>query len=715
MKNNSSRMLGGARLRIILALFVVVVAGAVGVFLWKHHQTVAAAEQSTVSLSNAPSLDSHPGIGKASNQYVADQNLENAQKAEKARKDATSSVPTITRPNFIGNPDDFGTLKATGHVCPMNKETVMFKPNPANCSLDNLQRARAAGVNAEELRCQACSCEALKAAGYSAGDLKSTGYEANQLKQCGFNMQQLIDAGYSADDLKAAGFSAKQLKDAGFTAGQLKAAGFVADQLKDAGFSADAIKSAGFKDTHAVAENAKACSPAALKKAHDKGVSASELKNKACSLAALKAAGYTAAQLKAAGFSAGQLKDAGFNAADLKAAGFSPADLKKAGFTAAQLHNAGFSAHTLKKAGYAAGQLRAAGYSTNDLAKAGYTPKQLHAAGLSAAELKEAGLGSKALAAAGYTKGDLLRAGFTPKEAGYETQQVQPEKAAVATDNNKLESSAMIPSVSDNSPDQQLARLARAQRQQMNEQRRTDAIQTTQGAMTMQAQSMLAEWSHNSNQVGKEALAPVVNQGDDNVKGAKDTSEGPTLKAGSVMFATLDTSINSNEDTPIMASIVSGPLKGSKLLGKFVRVDKKVKLQFNLLNIPSQPKSTPMNAVAIDPDTARTAVSGQVDNHYLLRYGSLFASAFLAGISDAVLKGNSETQCIGFTCITSHNSFNTGQAALAGAGEVGKQYSNIMKGNFTMPPTIKVAGGAGIGVLLMQDLTLPQLNPSVKK
>ena len=710
MKNYNSRILGGARLRIILALFIVVVAGAVGVFLWKHHQTVSAAEQSTVSLSNAPKLNSHPGVGKASNQYVADQNLENAQKAEKARKDATSSVPTITRPNFVGNPDDFGTLKAAGHVCPMNKETVMFKPNPANCSLDNLQRARTAGVSAEELRCQACSCEALKGAGYSAGDLKSTGYEANQLKKCGFNLQQLVEAGYSADDLKAAGFSAKQLKDAGFTAGQLKAAGFSAEQLKNSGFSADAIKNAGYSAAGPV--DTKACSTEALKKAHEKGVSASELKDKACSLAALKAAGYTAEQLKAAGYTPGQLKAAGFTADDLKKAGFAANDLKKAGFSAKQLHDAGFSAHALKRAGYAAGQLKDAGYSAKDLKHAGYTPKQLRAAGVSASDLKDAGVSSADLAKAGFTKGELLRAGFTPKEAGYETRVVEPSHATA--EKNTLDSSASIPSVSDNSPDEQLARLARAQRQQMDEQRRNDAIQTTQGAMTMQAQSMLAEWSHHSNQAAKEALAPVVNTADQNDKqSVKDVNEGPTLKAGSVMFATLDTSINSDEDTPIMASIVSGPLKGSKLLGKFVRVDKKVKLQFNLLNIPTQPKSTPMSAVAIDPDTARTAVSGEVDNHYLLRYGSLFASAFLAGVSDAVLQGNSQTQCIGFTCITSHNSFNTGQAALAGAGKVGQQYSNIMKGNFTMPPTIKIAGGTGVGILLMQDLTLPQLNPSI--
>ena len=48
------------------------------------------------------------------------------------------------------------------------------------------------------------------------------------------------------------------------------------------------------------------------------------------------------------------------------------------------------------------------------------------------------------------------------------------------------------------------------------------------------------------------------------------------------MFAVLDTSINTDEKSPIMATIVDGPLKGAKLIGGFSRVNQRVLLTFKL-------------------------------------------------------------------------------------------------------------------------------------
>ena len=63
------------------------------------------------------------------------------------------------------------------------------------------------------------------------------------------------------------------------------------------------------------------------------------------------------------------------------------------------------------------------------------------------------------------------------------------------------------------------------------------------------------------------------------------------MKAGDIMFAVLDTSINTDEkNTPIMARIVGGPYKGGKLIGRFTLTDKRVMLSFNLLNLPDRGK-----------------------------------------------------------------------------------------------------------------------------
>ena len=40
-------------------------------------------------------------------------------------------------------------------------------------------------------------------------------------------------------------------------------------------------------------------------------------------------------------------------------------------------------------------------------------------------------------------------------------------------------------------------------------------------------------------------------------------------------------------------------------------------------------------------------------------------------------------------------------------GKVGQTYSEKMAENFQTPPTVKVASGTGIGLLIMQDVTIP--------
>ena len=126
---------------------------------------------------------------------------------------------------------------------------------------------------------------------------------------------------------------------------------------------------------------------------------------------------------------------------------------------------------------------------------------------------------------------------------------------------------------------------------------------------------------------------------------------GPTIKAGTVMYAVLTTSVNSDDNlTPVMAKIVSGPLKGSRLIGGFALAgtySKKLMLKFNVLDLPGFPKSIPgLSAVAVDPNTSHAALSGSVNNHYWQRYGVMFASSFLAGIGQGLQSATTQYSVI---------------------------------------------------------------------
>jgi intracellular multiplication protein IcmE len=792
MKNQKIKVsfFRNAKVRLVIAAVAVVGIAFTGIAMWQA-SAKRAALGNAMNVSGAPEIESVPGAGNPTAEYVKQQDRENAKSAEAARDLGTSSVPTINRGSFVGSIDAFGQLPAAPSQCPIDPATLPA-PDPQACTVDSLQRARESGVRALELRCKGCTCPSLKMAGYTVGDLKEAGLNAKSLRDCGFGVDELKAAGFSAADLKAAGFtaselkaagfSAAELKDAGFSAAELKDAGFTAKQLKDAGFSAAELKAAGFtakdlKDAGYTAAELKAagftaadlakagytaddlkaaglgasddkvCNPDELRKARQAGMSAQALKARGCGAAALKAAGYTAAELRAAGFSAKDLKDAGFSAKALKDAGFSAADLKAAGFNAAQLKDAGFSAKDLKDAGFSAkdlkdagfsakalrdagfsaaelkaagftaGQLKDAGFSAAELKAAGYSDDALRAAGYSAEQLKDAGVDSSALAMAGYTKGDLLRAGFTPIEAGYVASAPSANAPAIAqTVDPAAAASALMPKVG-NSASDQLAELERQQALRMSRQQRQDMVLQQQGSMAMQAQKLMVGWSNFNQQTSMATTVPDTSAmgmgGSNGIAGMASAGAqgGDVVKAGDIMFAVLDTSINTDEkDTPVMARIVGGPYKGGKLIGRFALVDQRVTLAFNLLNLPDRNKSVPINAVAIDPETARTAMSGEVDNHYLLRYGTLFASSFISGMGSALQTAGSTTQTTSIGTVTINKSLNPIELGIVGAGTAGQRLGDALAPTFNKPPTVTIQAGTGMGLLFMGDANIPTAN-----
>lgn len=179
--------------------------------------------------------------------------------------------------------------------------------------------------------------------------------------------------------------------------------------------------------------------------------------------------------------------------------------------------------------------------------------------------------------------------------------------------------------------------------------------------------------------------------------------------AGSVLYAVIDTAINSDQpSTPVLATIITGPYRHAKLLGAFSREGKKLVIKFNTLSPQDATASTPINAYAIDANTAQTVLASDVDNHYMLRYGSLFASAFLEGFGTYF----TNSQQVDLQRPTFWFDYNTRpkptvqDAAYAGLGKIGSASSQAMQAQFNQPPTVTVDQGTAIGVLLMSDLII---------
>jgi intracellular multiplication protein IcmE len=625
----------------------------------------------------------------------------------------------------------------------------------------------AAGYTPSQLREAGYSASELKAAGVSPEDLKKAGYTAAQLLKAGFTPADLVHAGYSANELKNAGLTAKQLREAGMSAQALKKAGYSDQALADAGYTPGELIRAGMPANKICSEaQAKKAYQAGVSASvlKSQGCSVETLNRAGYSASDLKAAGYTPSELKSAGFTAEQLKAAGFSPSDLKQAGFSAQDMKNAGFTAKDLKAAGFSPSEIKSAGFSDSDLKKAGFSQAQIDRAGLGPDSSHIGcspsdlklayqqGFSAKELHGQGCSTKALAKAGFAVDGLDSENGQPKitcqlddikkgladgvsakafvkkgcdasllkQAGYTVQELKragakniPEDSGSDLISSGLEQQikdANDPNKNQDATAKMLKNLQEQQNRLMNEQERKLALSKLTQGMSSQAMTIMNGWSGNSvQQAMKVAPAIIDDSGKASASGgnAADQFTGQTIKAGTILFAVLDTGINSDQSSPILATIVSGKLKGSRLLGSFKREDTSVLLNFNLVNMPNFDKSVSINVVAVDQKKSRTLLASHVDNHYLLRYGTLFASSFVKGVSEGIKSSGTTVTKSADETIISNPSRSTLQQGLIGLGEVGTSIGGTLSDYYSTPPTVWVYPGTGIGILFMSDFKLP--------
>lgn len=153
-----------------------------------------------------------------------------------------------------------------------------------------------------------------------------------------------------------------------------------------------------------------------------------------------------------------------------------------------------------------------------------------------------------------------------------------------------------------------------------------------------------------------------------------------------------------------------GDHKGGRLIGNFAPPtanSEALTLNFTQLVLPEGSSALSINAVAIDPDTARTSIASDVDHHYLLRYGSLFASAFMEGYGKAVKEqGTARTENQDGSTTSSTKALTGEEEFFTALGNVGSQWGSQAAPFFNTLPTITIDSGTGVGILLMTDLNI---------
>lgn len=350
-----------------------------------------------------------------------------------------------------------------------------------------------------------------------------------------------------------------------------------------------------------------------------------------------------------------------------------------------------------------AASLKEAGSSVDEITMA------LKANGSDAVEI------ATALAKAGFAKNEVMAA---LTKAGFSA--VDVAKALNALNLAEANNPALLAQQqAQNAAAQRLSAQQEAQQLAAYSQQRQGKIQELVTAMENQRKQAMEVWAQVPQQLftqgewaSKKAQAEqAAANGDIGGKNGNKDAGKVILKAGSILFGVLDTAVNSDEPGPVMATIVAGSLKGAKLLGSIsTNTDSEtITLNFTAINMPNEANSMGISAVAIDPDTARTALASDVDHHYLYRWGSLFASSFVQGYASAVASSgttSTTTQgAAGVSTTTSSPATDAKQQLFSGIAAMGTKWSQVVGQNFDRPITITIDQGTSLGILITSDLT----------
>lgn len=318
------------------------------------------------------------------------------------------------------------------------------------------------------------------------------------------------------------------------------------------------------------------------------------------------------------------------------------------------------------------------------------------------------------------------------KECQGSTMQMLPattSAGALGELQERLQSTSTVTQATSTDPETFAA--VQQQSQEDLEQARMARIEDLVSAMQGQASQLISAWQppvmmhkeglpikdkqkDGSGNGGGAANAADDKSGAANPSAASATS-APIIKGGTILFAVLDTAVNSDyPDSPVMATIVTGPFKGAKMLGKLITTKgvsgqmDRVTLNFTMMNLDTWPKSKTVTSYAIDPDTARTVLASNVNYHYMQRFGALMATSFLQGYGTAVMASGSSTSSTpgASGVLTSSNPQLSPSNKLAVAfGQMAQAVGQATKNYTERPPTVIVDSGVGLGILFMTDVT----------
>lgn len=181
--------------------------------------------------------------------------------------------------------------------------------------------------------------------------------------------------------------------------------------------------------------------------------------------------------------------------------------------------------------------------------------------------------------------------------------------------------------------------------------------------------------------------------------------ENILIPAGTIEYGQLMIEANTDAPGPIMAQIVSGPLRGSRVIGNFQSTDEYLILNFGMVVIDGI--NYPVQAVAVDPGTTLPGLITEIDRRYFRRVILPMAASFVEGLTRAISESGTTTVFIDGNTVSQSTSDKTSrQEAASGIEEAGRALSDILDEEASRTrPMLRVASGTPLGILFVGPVT----------
>jgi intracellular multiplication protein IcmE len=256
---------------------------------------------------------------------------------------------------------------------------------------------------------------------------------------------------------------------------------------------------------------------------------------------------------------------------------------------------------------------------------------------------------------------------------------------------------------------------------------RTPAVNALAGAISQQMGSILGAQQLNGplvksvtavgyleaqEEAERQALANsiVSDVSDDGVIDNEDLNI--ILPAGTIEYAQMITEANTDAPGPILAQIVSGPLKGGRMIGSFTAQDNYLTLTFSTIVLDGIDFAA--NGIAIDPNTTLPGVVTDIDRRYFKRIILPAAAEFVTGLTEAIANSGTTTVTVSgdsSSSTTSNDDTSNDQEVASGIEAAGEEISDILDEIVDdVEPLLRVRAGTPIGVLFTSPVVgTPQL------